>query len=158
MRRVAVLLRGGWRAQRLARALGVSEHTTRKWVHRFSLDGEDGLMCRREGNRTYDYETKLAAARAHVDEGVPASEVALRYGISTVELLRRWCHAYREGGADALRPKPKGRPKGARNKVKPLTREQELERENRLLRAKVAYLEKYHALLAREDATGGAPR
>ncbi len=115
-------------------------------------------MCRRGANRTYDYETKLAAVRAHVDDGLSATEVARRYGISTVELLAKWCRAYREGGAEALRPKPHGRPKGARNKPKPMTREQELERENRLLRAKVAYLEKYHALLAEEDADGGAPR
>ncbi len=87
MKRVAGLLRDGYGAERLAATLGVSVHTTRKWVHRFSIDGEDGLMCRREGNKTYDYETKLAAVRAHVDEGISAPEVACRYGISTVELL-----------------------------------------------------------------------
>ncbi|RYN12175.1 transposase [Bifidobacterium animalis subsp. animalis] len=114
-------------------------------------------MGMRGGDRTYDYETKLAVVRAHVDEGAPAPEIARRYGISTVELLGKWCRAYREGGAEALRPRPKGRPKGACNKAKPLTREQEFERENRLLRAKVAYLGKYHALPAREDAHDGAP-
>ena len=159
MRRVAGLLRDGYGAERLASTLGISVHTTRKCVHRLSIDGEDGLMCRREGNKTYDYETKLAAVRAHVDEGAGAPEMARRYGIPDVELLGKWCRVYRQAGPGALIPNTKGRPKGARNKPKPApTREQELERENRRLRAKVAYLEKYHALLAEESMDGAARR
>lgn len=65
----------------------------------------------RGGNRTYDHETKLAAVRVHVDEGLPAPEVARRYGLSTVELLGKWCRAYREGGAEALRPRPRDIPR-----------------------------------------------
>ena len=66
-----------------------------------------------------------------------------RYGIVSVTALERWCRDYRVGGAEALRPKPKGRPKGARSKPKAKpTREQELAEEVAYLRAKVAYLEK----------------
>ena len=62
-----------------------------------------------------------------------------RFGIASLSPLKRWCGLYREGGAEALRPKPKGRPRGSGAKT-PMTREQELEREVRRLEAQVAYL------------------
>ena len=49
-------------------------------------------------------------------------------------------------GAEALRPKPKGRPSGS--KARPRTREQELERRVRKLEAENAYLKKSIALKA----------
>ena len=66
--------------------------------------------------------------------------------------LERWCREYRTGGPEALRPRPKGRPRGARSGPKPKpTREQELAEEVAYLRAKVAYLEKVRALRARKS-------
>ena len=47
---------------------------------------------------------------------------------------------YRGGGAEALRPGPKGRPRGSRPKPRARTREQELEERCRRLEAEVAYL------------------
>ena len=41
---------------------------------------------------------------------------------------------------EALRPKPRGRPKGAKTKLRELTREQELEERCRRLETEVAYL------------------
>ena len=52
----------------------------------------------------------------------------------------RWCRIYREGGAEALRPEAKGRPRGSGVGAAPATREQELEREVSRLEAEVAYL------------------
>lgn len=54
------------------------------------------------------------------------------------------CRLYREGGAEALRPRPKGRPRKAPGA--PATREEEPEREVRRLEAQVAYLNKTIAL------------
>ena len=66
---------------------------------------------------------------------------------ASVAPLERWCREYRTGGPEALRPRPKGRPRGARSGPKPKpTREQELAEEVAYLRAKVAYLEKVRAL------------
>ena len=101
------------------------------------------------GSRRYDWETKAAAARDHVENGMTKAEVMARHGIASITPLERWCREYRAGGAEALRPKPKGRPKGAKSKPKPEpTREQELAEEVAYLRAKVAYLEKLRALRA----------
>ncbi len=105
-----------------------------------------------KGNRRYDWETKVAAARDRVENGATKAEAMARYGIVSVTALERWCRDYRVGGAEALRPKPKGRPKGARSKPKAKpTREQELAEE-------VAYLEKVRALRAsRSRGASGAP-
>ncbi|MBG9355626.1 IS3 family transposase, partial [Corynebacterium belfantii] len=46
---------------------------------------------------------------------------------------------------DALRPKPKGRPKGSARPA-PVTEEDKLRRENELLKAEVAYLKKIEGL------------
>lgn len=85
----------------------------------------------------YDYVTKVAAARAVVDDGMAKPEAMERFGIASSSPLDRWCRLYREGGAEALRPKPKGRPRGSGAKAAPMTREQELEREVRRLEAQV---------------------
>ena len=80
------------------------------------------------------------------------TEVMAKYAIASVAPLERWCREYRTGGPEALRPRPKGRPRGARSGPKPKpTREQELAEEVAYLRAKVAYLEKVRALRARKS-------
>ena len=94
----------------------------------------------------YVGETKVAAARDHVENGLTKAEVMAMHGIASVTPLERWCREYRAGGPEALRPRPKGRPKGA--EAAPATREQQLEREVRRLEAQVAYLKKSIALKA----------
>ena len=97
----------------------------------------------------YVGETKVAAARDHVENGLTKTEAMARHGIASIASLERWCRDYRSGGPEALRPKPKGRPKGAKSKPKPEpTREQELAEQVAYLKAKVAYLEKLRALRA----------
>ena len=97
----------------------------------------------------YVGETKVAAARDHVENGMTKTEVMAKYAIASIAPLERWCREYRAGGPEALGPKPKGRPKGAKSKPRPKpTREQELAEQVAYLKAKVAYLEKLRALRA----------
>ena len=81
-----------------------------------------------------------------VDSGKPKPSVMREFGIASRSPLDAWCRKYREGGAEALRPRPKGRPKSPPSA--PMTREQELEREVERLEAQVAYLKKSIALKA----------
>ena len=60
------------------------------------------------------------------------------FGIASRTPLDSWCRLYREGGAEALGPKPKG-PAG---ESAPKTHEQELEARVRRLEAESAYLKK----------------
>ena len=64
------------------------------------------------GRRSYDWQTKVAAARDVVDRGVGKAEAMARHHIASIAPLGRWCREYRAGGAEALRPRAKGRPRG----------------------------------------------
>ena len=130
----------------VASRLGLSRTIVEQWSLTYRAVGSEALLAMGSTHRKYDFETKVAAASAVVDLGRPKSEVMVEFGIASRSPLNAWCSRYREGGAEALRPKPKGRPKGA--EAAPATREQQLEREVRRLEAQVAYLKKSIALKA----------
>ena len=140
-----------------ARRLGVSAATVREWQKMYRVIGRGGLLAMGVKRARYDYETKVAAARAVVDGGMSKPEAMVRFGIASATPLKQWCRLYREGGAQALKPKPKGRPKGSVGAVPP-TREEELQERVRKLEAQVAYLKKSIALKAqRRSQTGTKP-
>ena len=140
-----------------ARRLGVCAETVREWQKIYRVIGRGGLLAMGGKQRTYDYETKVAAARAVVDGGMSKPEAMVRFGIASATPLKRWCRLYREGGVQALKPKSKGRPKGSVRAVPP-TREEELAERVRKLEAQVAYLKKSIALKAqRRSQTGSKP-
>ncbi len=131
---------------RVAAELGLPPEAVRRWHQTFRAVGREGLL-EMGVHRSYDWETKVAAARAVVDGGLPKSGAMRRFGVVSASALERWCRVYRDGGAEALRPRPRGRPKGA-GAPRPRTREQELEERVRKLEAQVAYLKKSIALKA----------
>ena len=140
-----------------AKRLGVPAETVRHWQKTYRVIGRDGLLAMGGQQARYDYETKVAAARAVVDGGMSKPEAMVRFGIASATPLKNWCRLYRQGGAQALKPKPKGRPKGSVRAVPP-TREEELEKRVRKLEAQVAYLKKSIALKAqRRSQTGTKP-
>ena len=140
-----------------AKRLGVPAATVREWQKMYRVIGRDGLLAMGVKQARYDYETKVAAAKAVVDGGMSKPEAMMRFGIASATSLKQWCRLYREGGAQALKPKPKGRPKGTVRAVPP-TREEELEERVRKLEAQVAYLKKSIALKAhRRSQTGTKP-
>ena len=140
-----------------AKRLGVPAEAVRDWQKTYRVIGKDGLLAMGVEHARYDYETKVAAARAVVDGGMSKPEAMTRFGIASATSLKQWCRLYREGGAQALKPKPKGRPKGSVRAVPP-TREEELEKRVRKLEAQVAYLKKSIALKAqRRSQTGTKP-
>ena len=47
-----------------ARRLGVSAETVREWQKMYRVMGRDGLVAMGAKRASYDYETKVAAARA----------------------------------------------------------------------------------------------
>lgn len=143
----------GWDS--ISSALALPRGTVKQWVMTYRAVGMDGLLNMGSKKKTYDYETRLAAARAHVDDGRTLQDVMAAYGIASRAPVQKWCRLYREGGAGALRPKPKGRPRGSRAKPAPKTREQELEERVRTLEAENAYLKKLAALRAEKRPQAG---
>ena len=132
----------------VAATLGIPEETVRRWLDIYRSVGIEVLTTMGEKKTAYPFETKVAAVRAVVDEGATKPEAMARFGIASPSSLKKWLKAYREGGPEALRPKPKGRPPGAAAEARPATREQELERRIRKLEAENAYLKKSIALKA----------
>ena len=145
------LIKAGAGGNTLARRLAIPVYTARNWIRLYRSGGEEAVMGG-NGSRRYDWETKVAAARDHVENGMTKTEVMAKYAIASIAPLERWCREYRAGGPEALRPKPKGRPRGSKSKPKPEpTREQELAEQVAYLKAKVAYLEKLRALRAQKS-------
>lgn len=143
----------------VARKLGVPAEAVRKWQLTYRAAGRDGLLNMGREHRRYDFETKVAAARAVVDGGMAKPAAMERFGVASKTPLDQWCRLYREGGAEALRPKPRGRPRGSGARAEPMTREQELEERVRKLEAENAYLKKCRALMAEKASRDGrSPR
>lgn len=153
--RAADLFEAGLGFELAAKKLDAPAPAVRKWLYAYRATGRKGLIGMGESRRTYDMETKLAVARAVVDEGMPRSEAMARFGIAAATSLDRWCRLYREGGPEALEPGRRGRPEGPGGR----TRERELEERVRKLEAQVAYLKKSIALKAEKSSrTGRKPR
>ena len=157
--RAVDLYNEGWGRASVASLLGVPEETVRKWLEIYRSVGIEVLAILGTKKATDSFETKLAAVRAVTDEGMTKPEAMARFGIASPSSFKRWLKAYREGGPEALRPKPKGRPKGSAAPSKPMTREQELERRIQRLEAENAYLKKSIALKAeKRSRTAKKPR
>ncbi|ACV21391.1 hypothetical protein Shel_03240 [Slackia heliotrinireducens DSM 20476] len=155
MRRVASELierHAGWVT--LSRGLAIPETTAKNWIRSYRAVGSEAFINMGDVKRTYDYETMLAAVLDHVEGGMTRQEVMCKYKIASKTSIDTWVRDYRRGGPDALKPAPKGRPPGPQGTAKPKTREQELDEENRRLRAEVAYLKKLRALEAAKRARG----
>ena len=100
--------------------------------------------------KSYSFEFKLALVERFL-AGETGPDLAVEAGLSSRELLQKWVRAYRLEGAEALRPKPRGRPRKPDSPPPAeLSELERLRRENERLRAEVAYLGKLRALRARE--------
>ena len=97
-------------------------------------------MAGKKGMRSYSFETKLAAVKAHLDEGLTIGEVLKKYGIKNETQVSNWCTKYRLLGKEGLLFSNQGRPKKdeirkPKSKEEPLWKKiQRLEMENDLLK------------------------
>lgn len=139
-RRAVELFDAGVGCKPAAEALSVPRETVREWQWVYRAFGSEALLSMGGKQSRYTFEQRVAAASAVVDGGMAKTDAMAEFGIRSKSPLERWCRLYREGGAEALRPGPKGRPRGSRSKPRARTREQELEERCRRLEAEVAYL------------------
>jgi transposase-like protein len=123
--------------------LDVGRGATEKLYNRWRLRGRLCLM-EKPTKTAYSFEIKKEAVQRYL-AGESTMDLAAEFHVSSNELLKVWVRAWREGGDEALMPKPKGRPKGTA-KPEPLSEEEKLRRENKRLLAEVAYLKKLRDL------------
>ena len=126
----------------VARELGVPDEAVRQWSYTYRAVGRERLMDMGGGRAAYGFDTRVAAARAVVEDGATKSEAMERFAVASRSSLDRWCRLYRAGGEEALRPGRRGRPRGSGARGPAATREQELEERVRRLEAQVAYLKR----------------
>ncbi len=67
----------------LARRLAMPVYTARNWIRLYRSGGEEAVMGG-NGSRRYDWETKVAAARDHVENGLTKTEAMARHGIASI--------------------------------------------------------------------------
>jgi transposase len=116
-----------------------------RWVRTYNALGKDGLK-RKNKHTSYTVQFKLDVIDYMTRTKASAQEVANHFRIENSTLVSTWKCKFEDGGIHAL-SKMKGRPPMNNNKYKEknLTREQELERENELLKAELAFLKKLRA-------------
>jgi len=141
----------------LANKYGLQSSIIRFWCQRYRIHG---LAAFERKYSTYTVDFKLSVLRHMKKHSLSLQETAayfdLRGGSSVVS---KWQRLYDEGGIDALKPRPKGRPKKMKSPIKKLDKnlspaEQELkklQREVEYLRAENAYLKKLDDLLRQKE-------
>ena len=138
----------------LARKYGVKSETQLKnWVAIYRKYGGEGLYAKKN-KEVYSVQFKLDVLSFMKRTGASVTETTLQFGLTNPPTIASWKKAFLQGGTEAL-DRPKGRPamsdKNKNNKRKAykkdrkLTREEELEQENELLRLEVEYLKKLRA-------------
>ena len=126
-----------------ANALGVSKYAVRTLRRRFQLHGRLCLV-EKPTKQQYSFEIKKEVVERHL-AGETKMDLAREFGLSSDILVRDWARKWRKGGDEALKPKPKGRPKGSAA-PKRLTEEEKLRRQVERLEAENAYLKKLRDL------------
>lgn len=133
-----------------ANLLGVARWPVKDLYRRWRIRGQ-GALVTKPTKQSYSFEFKLALVERFL-AGETAPDLAAEADLSSPVLVKTWVRAYRREGADALRPKPKGRPRKPDAPPPAETSELELlRRENERLRAEVAYLGKLRALRAQKQ-------
>lgn len=141
--RLVELFEAGMGATAASNRLNVRYTATEKLYSRWRLHGRLCLM-EKPTKTAHSFEIKKEVVQRYL-AGETGMDLAAEFHLSSKVLVKNWARAWRQGGDEALQPKPKGRPKGAA-KPEPLNEEEKLRQENKRLLAEVAYLKKLRDL------------
>ncbi|KGB93258.1 transposase family protein [Burkholderia cepacia] len=149
----------------IAREFGLHPGTVQRWVSSYEQHGAAGL---RKKYSRYSAAFKLRVLRRMWRDQLSYRQVAALFNLRGRDAVSGWERQYHEGGLGALAPKPKGRPRKMPTPIPPakptdvetkdtLTREALLA-ELKYLRAEVAYLKKWNALVQAKEAAAQKKR
>lgn len=135
---------GGYRY--LAKKYGIpSSGSIQRWVSSYKELGKDSLKRKNKKNY-YSVQFKLDVVNYMITNKFSAQETANAFGMNNSALIATWKQKFLNGGINALGLKKGTFPMNNKKcKKTNLTREQELERENELLKAELAFLKKLRA-------------
>lgn len=148
---VQSFLAGEGGAKLLARRWSMPEEKIRSWVSHYRLHGIDGLRPKRSA---YSVQFKLQVLSHQDREQLSSRQVAAIYDIRNPNQVVLWRRNLHKSGVAALGSRKQGRPSmkperrnPAPSKMATTDSAQTLREENERLRAEVAYLKKWQALI-----------
>lgn len=149
---VELVLKKHYSCQYVSKLKGPNESNIRKWVSFYEIYGEVGLLPR--VNQSYSTIFKINVLKAIEKESLSLRKTSIKFNIPDVAIIVKWKKDFANFGVAGLQPKQKGRPtsmsdyKRKKSKSgKPLTREEELLKENERLRCENELLKKLQALI-----------
>jgi len=146
----------GYRA--IAKKYGIADSPLRRWVRAFQEFGRDGLSVKKT-KQFYSVQFKIDVLNFMKRTGASYQDTAIHFNLNDPTLVASWNLRFLKEGIEGLQNKSKGRPSMSKktkstvqNQEKAMSREEQLERENELLRLEVAYLKKLKAFRENPDA------
>ena len=148
---VELVIKKHYSKEYVSKAKGISKSNIRKWVDFYKVFGKTGLLPRI--NQSYSIDFKLKVLKTINKESLSLRASCLKFNIPDQAIIVKWKKDFANFGIEGLQPKQRGRPismsdyKGKKRKSdKPLTREEELLKENERLRCENELLKKLQAL------------
>jgi transposase len=143
----------------LAKKYGIpNKSPIMRWVRAYKAFGEEGLHKKRS-KMVYSVQFKLDVLNFMKQTGASYQDTAIEFHMNNPTVIVNWNKTFCKRGIEGLKPKPKGRPSMSKNRkaksVKQeniMSREEQLERENELLRLEIAYLKKLNAFQENPNA------
>ncbi|MCA0174074.1 helix-turn-helix domain-containing protein [Bacillus sp. RAR_GA_16] len=128
------------------------------WVRAYQAFGKEGLR-RKRSRQVFPVQFKLNVLHFMKQTGASHRETAIAFKMNNPSLIANWSRTLQKEGIGGLHEKAKGRPSMSKNhknksskSEKELTREEQLERENELLRLENSYLKKLKAFQENPNA------
>jgi len=133
----------------LSKKWNISRSLITKWMDHYRSSGKGGMLPK--GYIYYTREFKLNVVKVYKDKGLSLRDCCLQFNIPAQSTLSSWIAKYEHLGIEGLseqkgRPKTMKKDKPTAKKTEPLTRLEELEKENLYLRAEIDFLKKLDAL------------
>nr|WP_106779154.1 helix-turn-helix domain-containing protein [Lysinibacillus timonensis] len=145
----------GYRA--IAKKYGIGGSPLRRWVRAYKEFGRNGLSVKKT-KQFYSVQFKIDVLNFMKRTGASYQDTAIHFNLNDPTLVASWYHRFSKEGIEGLQKKSKGRPSMSKkqkstpnNQEKAMSREEQLERENELLRLEVAYLKKLKAFRENPD-------
>lgn len=141
----------------LALKYSIPKTTIREWIQEYEKSGHDAFkVLNTRKNNTYTADFRVAVVKEKLEGNVSYHELGRKYGINKC-VVQSWVYKYREKGEEALltdsrgsagrgRP-PKSVSKTEISKKDKKSIDKQLLDEVEYLRAEVAYLKKFNALV-----------
>ena len=149
---VELVLKKHYSSQYVSKLMGLNESNIRKWVSFYRTYGEVGLLPRI--NQSYSAIFKVKVLKTIEKESLSLRATSIKFNIPDVGVIVKWKKDFANFGIEGFKSKQKGRPismsdykRKKRKSDKPLTREEELLKENEKLRCENALLKKLDALI-----------